>query len=1749
MKSRRGGKSHENKGHEQLSLFDILLEDDDSGFIGGDNAREEQATLYNFANESNVKQTLGATDRRSESALQSGFEGDNVTRTNREFTSSEIYDGSTESDADSQRNYDEMVTAEPYAEQNALQRFCLSINDDRKLNVQDKIIKNVEAIELLKSLKQQQATQDEQKKLSLFSGWGGCPQVFDDNNEKFEKERSKLKSLLSIEEYQNAKATTLTSFYTPLIVIENMYRIIKKLGFQKGTVLETSIATGNFIGMMQEQMFNESAIYGIEIDSVSASIARQLYPGIEVLNKGFEECPYPDDCFDLAISNVPFGTYQLHDVTLNKFKFKIHNYFFAKALQKIRNGGLIAFITSTDTMDGPSNIMEYINDRADFLGAIRLPSDIFMKNGANALVTSDIIFLRRNDNKISDPYEISTEKVDYTEHRKINRYFVEHPEMVFGNIKEVKNQYGGYEIQVVSNKSIQDYFDEVLPLFQSVYQEKVEIYNESIYQDIDIAHNRYPINSYFVEDSRLYYRDDSSYYLIRTKDELEGEKLKVGHVTFKNLRDINKVKHMIQLVDKTITVIDSQVNQENDNVYFAKRDELNECYDNFVIAYGALHKRTNLPLISDDPRAYILHSLETYDTKTKRISKASIFRERTIKPIKEIKQVDNLHDALLLSLDNKGDIDLKYIAHIYNKAVKDIKSELLEKRYAYIDPESNRYVLADEYLSGNIRKKIKVAQQYGYQDNVQALKQVLPDEIKAEDIKIQLGSNWVPDQYVNDFVNYIFEHSDYKKGMTNIVYEKLSGEYIVDVPYPSGAAKLVWGVAASDNVVGKRQPAYTGYDLLADILNSRIPTIRNYWTVYDKELRKDITKSELNVERTTQARDLEEKLNEAWEEWIFTNYERKHELECIYNELFNSIRLQEYDGAYLSFPEMNPTIQLEKYQKDAVARIMKKDSNTLLWQGVGAGKTFEMIAAGMEMKRLGLRNKILYVVPNHLIQQWHNDFLTLYPRAHLLVATKKDFLKDKRQMFINKIATGNYDAIIMAHSSFQFLSVSSEYQLEHMNKEISTIEYAIEQITKGEDRSAQTKRVKILERTKKSIEKNVKSLTDIRRDNNLIPFDKLGIDYMFLDESHEFKNLYTYTAMRNVAGLQTQHSQKASDMFLKVKLIEETGGNVCFATGTPVTNTMAELYTIQRYLQEDTLQDMGIYCFDGWAKVFGKAITSFEISIDGSKFVNRSRFCKFFNIQELMTHIRSVALIQTPGMLRTALENSITGRKEAIPPKHIGGKPQIVTIEPSQNLEDYIEDIVERTDSIHNGSVNSHEDNMLKVTSDSKKASIDMRLIDPTYPDDEEGKLSVIANKIVELYHDYNDDKATQLVFCDSSTPNNRKNAYEENGFQNVYTDIKSKLIKEGIKDHEIAFIHDFNSEIAKDRLFKDMNKGNIRVLFGSTAKLGAGTNVQKRVIAIHHVDVPWRASDIEQQNGRAFRQGNMYKEIYEFRYVTRKSFDAYSWQMVETKSSYMTQLLEGSAMREIEEDLESSFSYAEVKAIASGNPIIKEKFEIDSEVKRIENLKKQYLRKKYKAQDDIVRLPSQIIECESEIRKLKEECVYFSDKIYPTEKIDEFFQFKSGGKVFRDMRKAWEEVQNILDLNNSYNELIVVGEFLGRKVFIKNNEIIYETPLKSMNISIVNPVGRVNFSRIIKSINSLYESLLSSEHELEILKTNLYAAQNMIDMKFEYDSEYKKLRTRQKEIDRQLEIKKDNFIDQVYKDDEQEYSDSGIQI
>lgn len=1620
----------------------------------------------------------------------------------------------------------------------AAPRLTLDTSFDTRLSVKEKIARNIRAIKLLSDLEfnEQQANEEQKKLLQQFSGWGGCPQLFNEKDDTYSAERTLLKEILSIDEYQNARSATLTSYYTPIEVIDYMYKIVDKLGFENGKILDTSTGTGHFFGAMPDNIFEQSDIYGVELDSVSFKIAHQLYPEVHLVNSGFENCPFPNGQFDLAISNVPFGNYQVFDKQFSSYHFHIHNYFFAKALSKIRNGGLVAFITTTETMDGNSSIMEYINTQADFLGAIRLPNNTFMKNGANTEISSDIIFLKKNNTKEINYDANFTKHTMYSEHRKINQYFIDNPQMVFGHIVEHKNQYGKFELTVKPDeKTLQEHFSEIMDSFSSVYEPSVQIEEtEQIYIPIDIEHSQYKTDSFFIENDKLFYRETDFYYEVRTEDKIGNQTLHDNHIVLKTDKDIKKVKQLVNLSETAIRVIESQIRDIDERIYLEARESLNQQYDSFVKEYGALHKRNNIIPFKSDSRLYLLNSLEDYDQKTKEIIKSPIFIERTINVKREIKSAENVYDGLRYSLDIKGQIDVDYISVLCNKATEETLEELLEKQYVFMEPETEQLILADDYLSGNVRKKLAIAKQYGFECNIKALSKVMPEDLKAEDITIQLGATWVPEDYVKDFMVKIFELSELQARLTHIQYDNLVGSWLMETIYPSSVVTDVWGVAKSDNLQNRRQPDFNGYDLFECVLNSKTPTIRNYWEERNPNTGDMVTKSEVNVERTTQAQDLVERLTEAWDEWVFDDMERKNNLVNRYNDIFNNTRLQTYDGSYLTFPEMNISFQLEPYQKNAVARIINQNTNTLLWQKVGAGKTFEMIAAGMEMKRLGIRSKILYVVPNHLLNQWENEFLKLYPNAHLLVATKHDFAKERRQLFVNKIVTNNYDAIIMPHSSFGMINVSTDKQIEFEQEELDTIKQAIEELKNNDPRYQQTKRVKILERTIKGIENRIKTLTENHRDNNTIPFENLGIDFLFVDESHEFKNLYTYTSMQNVVGLQTASSKKAQDMYMKTRIIQENGGRICFATGTPVTNTMAELYTLQRYLQLDKLHEMNIYCFDAWAKAFGKVVNSFEISIDGTQFVNRQRFAKFFNVQELMTAVRSFAEIQTDKMLRKELAKSTTGRQMAIPPTHIGGKPQIIRINPSEALENYISEVVERSERVHNRSVDPSIDNMLKITTDSKKASIDLRLIDPSYPDEENGKLSIIAKKVYEVYQEGFVDKATQLIFCDSSTPKKNTNPYE---FSDVYNEIKRKLIMLGIPEQQIAFIHDYDTELKKEKLFKQMNDGEMRVLFGSTAKLGAGTNVQKRLLAVHHVDVPWKASDIEQQNGRAFRQGNMFKEIYEFRYVTEKSFDAYSWQIVQTKSTYDEQLLEGAdGLREFEESQKSSFEYAEIKAIASGNPIIKEKFELDNEVRRLERLKKQWRKAKMNAQDQLVKLPIHIQDYQKTINVLQKEWDFLQTRIYEESSIDQNFKFISAtGISYVSMKEAWEDVTLQVKSLLTHDKKIV-GKFLDCNIIIEKNEALLikiESPTsRFINVDTYNPVGRVNFVRILKRLASIEEHLNTNIMKLEMSKKNLKTANETVQKDFIYEETLRNARNRQKEVNNILNSdSKDNIV------------------
>lgn len=1750
----------DNRTFEQLSLF--------SSFFGGEvSETETENYVYNFSNattkdiqeeqEINVVQpSVFSFEDEAETIIENEQREEIENETIETEENIELVVSQEDISSNSEKIEEEKD--EPKVETDL--RIEL---DNSKLSTEQKINYNLQAVRKLKQLQREErnASYEEKQILSKYSGWGGCPAFFNETDVTYANERMELKELLTTKQYSKAKESVLTSFYTPLNVIENMYKILDRMGFEHGKIIETSMGTGNFFGMMNENMYLDSDICGIEIDEISASISKFLYEKVDVQNRGFEDNSYPDNHFDLAISNIPFGQFQLHDMQndeLNRHHWNIHNYFFGKALSKVRDGGLIAFITSLDTMDGNSDIREYINERADFLGAIRLPNNLFVQNGANTSVASDIVFLRKNENK-EIQFEIFLQNDMYTEHRRMNQYFVENPQMIFGEVGERKAQFGSYELTIKPQKDIQEYFDEVIEAFpENIYEER-EIENEEQDQflhPIDIEHAEIGMNTLFVENDKLYYRGEEYYYPVKTKEEVEE-----GYKSYKTDKDILKAKCLIEIANVAMKVVEYQLGDYEEELYLNKRKELNELYDSFYKEYGAIHKITNLRLVEDEPCVGVLEALEDYDKDTKKAQKAPLFSGRTIEKRHEVKSVDNLQDAIRLSMDTYGALDLAYMGSLLSQNDEDVKKQLLEGNLAFEVPFEDKVVLADEYLSGDIYQKIEVARSANMEDNVKALEAVIPERLEAEDIKAQLGAPWVPIYYVKSFVEHIMDEQRWDQAQ--IQYNSVLGQYVLKKPetyYRSQAVEREWGVEQTEVIEFKRQPKYDGYDLLNDVLNSRIPTIRNYWEEKNAE-GKEVTKSEVNVERTNRARDLAERLEAEWEDWLYSDYQRKVNVVDIYNRKFNNTRTRVYDGAFLSFPQMNKSMALEPYQKNAIARIMDTNTNTLLWQQVGAGKTFEMVASGMEMRRLGIRKKILYVVPNHLVSQWQKEFMQLYPNANLLAASKKDMSKARRKVFVNKIATGNYDAIIMPHSSFKFLSVSKEKEIEFLNVQINQINNAIDElagpyINSTED-TIENRVIKRLERTKKSIEKDMKKLIDTPRDNNMIPFEKLGIDYMFLDEAHEFKNLYIYTAMQNVSGIQTQHSQKASDMYMKCKILQESGGGICFATGTPVTNTMAELYNMQRYLQEDELKKMDINCFDAWAKAFGKVQNSFEISVDGSGFVNRAKFCKFFNVEELMTKFRNVAEIQTAGMLRKALEESTLGRKRVVPPKHIGGKPTVIALEPSEELERYIEEIVSRTEAIHNGAVTPYEDNMLKVTSDSKKASIDMRLIDPDYGDREDGKMWTIAKKVYEVYKEYDEDRATQLIFCDSSTPHKKLGKIENTGFSNVYEDLRNKFVQLGIPRDEIAFIHDYDNEQKKLELFKKMNSGEMRILLGSTPKLGAGTNVQERLIAVHHVDVPWKSSDIEQQNGRAFRQGNMFDEIYEFRYVTKRSFDAYSWQMIETKSSYMQQLLEGTgSSRELEEDNSNSFSYAEVKAIASGNPIIKEKFEIDNEVKRLENLKKMWTRKKLKAQDDIALTPKRIEENIYTRDKLKTEIEFFEGESEKNDLTKNFTFIGANHQEYKDMKEAWEYATSLYT-NQSIRDFkeVFIGTFMKADMYVvkgKKGEgyvLTIDTPKRRIEIDTCNTIGRVNFSRVKKRIDDLNYAYDRVTREIEKQKQSVEMSKQIISSGFDNENELRELKRRQKEINDILDTsnKNESAIDCDYEEQAEEEVVAGL--
>ena len=1231
-----------------------------------------------------------------------------------------------------------------------------------------------------------------------------------------------------------------------------------------------------------------SKFTGIELDSITGRILKQLYQKENIYVQGYEKTNLQDNFYDVAISNVPFGNYGIFDKDYNKENFKIHDYFFAKSLNKIRVGGVVAFITSKGTMDKMSSeVREYLAKRADLVGAIRLPSNAF-KQIANTDVTADIIFLQKRE-KLREEMPDLVKSSEYFNDVYMNQYFINNPQMIMGEIKETTNQFGA-DLEVKLNdgnldemlqKAITNLPENIIP------NSEIKLENEelSVISAIDGVKDY----SYTIYNDKIYYRENSA-MIERENKGLTAE----------------RIKGLIGIREKLQDLINIQCQDVTDDKIEPYRKALNYEYDNFIKRYGNINSIANRNAFSDDAEYPLLTALEEYDEETKKYSKRDIFNKRTIQPFKEITHTDTSEEGLIASLNQIGKVDIEYISKLTDKDITTVIDELKGKIYRNpitankLGKENlvTGWETAEEYLSGYVVDKLSEAEAFAqendmYLENVRALKEIQPVKLEAGDIEVGLGATWIPEEYITQFAKELLKITDssyYRSSNMQIKYNSQLSKWIVENKSWSGNIEntQVYGTSRID-----------GIDLLENTLNLKNTTI------YDPDPKDpDGKKRVVNKKQTVLARERQELIKEKFKDWIFADSERRDNLVNIYNKQFNRIRLREFDGSNLILPNMSNTVELRSHQKNAIARILYSKDNTLLAHCVGAGKTYEMVAGCMELRRLGLAKKPLITVPNHLVEDWGKEFYKLYPNAKVLVATKKDFQKERRKRLVSKIATRDYDAIIMAHSSFEKIPVSMETQKKFVENEISQIERAI--ANASEDKSSRT--LKQLETAKRNAEKRLETLLNSKEKDKVIDFEQLGVDYIFVDEAHNYKNLYVYTKMTDIAGVQQTRSQKASDMYMKTQyILDKNGGKgVCFATGTPVSNSMAELYTMQRYLQPKTLEKLGLYNFDDWASTFGEVVSNFELAPDGSGYRIKERFSKFHNIPELMNAFREVADIQTPDMLKLPV------------PTLKNNNYSIVTSEPTEDIKEFIQTLAQRSEDIKNGGVDPRDDNMLKITSEGKKAALDMRLIDQLYDDTQNSKVNKAVDNIYRLYQENNDIKGTQLVFCDMSTPSKIDGKYD------VYNDIKNKLQEKGIPSDEIEFIHNAHSDSEKANLFKNVRTGNVRILLGSTQKMGAGTNVQDRLVALHHIDVPWRPSDVEQREGRILRQGNMNKEVEIARYVTKESFDAYSWQLIETKQKFISQIYRGDTSIRTMEDLDNSvMNYAQIKAIASGNPMI----------------------------------------------------------------------------------------------------------------------------------------------------------------------------------------------------------------------------------
>ena len=1571
--------------------------------------------------------------------------------------------------------------------------FNLRENEVETVGKKERFRRNIMAIQLLKKCQEENrfATPEEQIILSKYVGWGGLSEAFDENNSAWATEYLELSSVLTPEEYASARESTLTAFYTPPEVITAIYKAMEQMGFKEGNLLEPSCGIGNFIGMLPDAM-QDSKIYGVELDTISAGIAQQLYQKTTIAAQGFEETNLPDSFFDGVVGNVPFGDFKVLDKRYDKHKFLIHDYFFAKSLDKLRPGGVMALVTSKGTMDKENSaVRKYIAQRAELLGAIRLPNNTF-KGNAGTEVVSDILILQKRDRLIDiepDWVHLDTDENGI----KMNSYFVQHPEMILGEMKMVSGRFGMEATCVpYENADLAAQLDEAVA---NIHGEITEYETE---EELEEEDNSIPADptvrnfSYTLVDDKIYYRENSRMTPVEVSATAE-----------------NRIKGMIAIRNSVRTLIELQTEDYPDSEIKAEQERLNRLYDTFSGKYGLINSRANTSAFSQDSSFSLLSALEIIGEDGELERKADMFSKRTIKPHTPVTSVDTASEALAVSLGEKATIDMDYMMELSGKSENEIFEDLkgvifLNPLYEYGNSYEPKYLMADEYLSGNVREKLRIAKKSAelypedYKVNVEALQKVQPKDLTASEISVRLGATWLPPDDVQEFIFHLLETPRYAQWNIKVHFSPFTSEWNIEgKSYDKGNVRAY-------NTYGTSR--INAYKIIEETLNLKDVRIFDY--IEDDEGKK---KAVLNKKETAIAQSKQEMIKQEFQDWIWSDPERRERLCKSYNEKFNSVRPREYDGSHIIFNGMNPEIELREHQKNAVAHILY-GGNTLLAHAVGAGKTFEMVAAAQESKRLGLCNKSLFVVPNHLTEQWAAEYLQLYPVANILVATKKDFETKNRKKFCGRIATGDYDAVIIGHSQFEKIPMSIERQRAILEQQLEEITGGIAELkrNRGENFS-----IKQLEKSKKSIKQKLDKLNDQTKKDDVVTFEELGVDRLFVDESHYYKNLYLYTKMRNVGGIAQTEAQKSSDLFMKCRYLDEiTGGRgTVFATGTPISNSMVELYTIQRYLQYNTLVKNGLQHFDAWASTFGETITAVELTPEGTGYRAKTRFAKFYNLPELMAMFKEIADIKTADMLNLPVPEA---------------KYHNIAVKPSEMQKEMVASLAERAEQVRGGGVDSSVDNMLKITNDGRKLALDQRMLNDMLPDFEGSKINACVDNIYRIWKENADKKSAQLVFCDLSTPKN-------DGTFSVYNDIRKKLIERGIPESEVKFIHEADTDMKKKELFQKTRKGEVRVLLGSTQKMGAGTNVQDKLIALHDVDCPWRPSDLEQRSGRIVRQGNENPQVDIYRYVTEQTFDAYLYQLVEGKQKFASQIMTSkSPVRSAEDIDETALSYAEIKMLATGNPYIKEKMDLDIQVQKLKILKSNFLSEKYGLEDKVIKFyPQQIAYLKSRVEGLTKDVE--TAKLHPKPTDEQPLGMMVSGVSYSEKAEAGQAIINACKSMNS-PDAIPLGEYRGFQM-----ELYFDTVQRNYVVKLKGETSRDvplgddahgNIVRIDNGIERFEEALADTKNSLENTEKQFETAKQEIEKPFAKEEELRAKTARLDELNILLNMdKKENEI------------------